>query len=212
MALPQFPSLYATFFTRATAPYRRRAVAAVALVNYLVVCLGVPLPSPHAAPPPGVRYPCENHHCGCPTAEACWRHCCCMTMQQKLAWARENHVEVPAFVWELIAQGETEKAPRHACCCHAAAAPQKASCCYCAHEAPSRLSQSTHRMGWLVYLEQQRCHGCDYNGLTVPWALPLVPPAAESPLDRACGPVFPRILRIIRPEAIAPPDPPPRAV
>ena len=45
------------------------------IVDYLTATFGFPLPSlpgkDHSQ-----RYTCENHPCGCRSAEDCWRHCC----------------------------------------------------------------------------------------------------------------------------------------
>jgi hypothetical protein len=54
------------------------------LCAYLAATTGLPLPA-------GVRkdtsqpYPCQNHPCGCKSAEECWRHCCCMSVEER--WA-----------------------------------------------------------------------------------------------------------------------------
>lgn len=73
----------------------RRACAAVALVAYLVATIGFPVPA--AAKGSGVPFPCQNHPCGCRSAEQCWRSCCCLTAEERWAWARENHVEPPPY-------------------------------------------------------------------------------------------------------------------
>ena len=85
----------------------RRAQAAArwtALAIYLFLSLGIQLPLP-AAKTSGEPYPCMNHPCGCATAEQCWRHCCCTTLEQRLAWARENHVTPPISRWPSAAHG-----------------------------------------------------------------------------------------------------------
>jgi hypothetical protein len=70
--------------------------AGVALVAYLIAAVGFPIP---AAPlkTGGVAYPCQNHPCGCQSAEQCWRSCCCFTVEERWAWARANNVEPPAY-------------------------------------------------------------------------------------------------------------------
>ncbi len=74
----------------------RRCTRWAALVAYLTLALGVQLPMP-AATTSDELYPCKGHPCGCATAEQCWRHCCCTTLEQRLAWARENYVTPPDF-------------------------------------------------------------------------------------------------------------------
>jgi hypothetical protein len=77
-------------------------VRVLALLQFLVLSLGVPLPSPanSASDRSGERYPCQGSACGCSTAAKCWTACCCMTNQQKLLWARENGITPPSYVLE----------------------------------------------------------------------------------------------------------------
>jgi hypothetical protein len=63
---------------------------------YLFLSLGIQLPAP-VAKKSDQPYPCMNHPCGCASAEQCWRHCCCTTLEQRLAWAREHHVRPPNY-------------------------------------------------------------------------------------------------------------------
>ena len=50
-------------------------------------------------------FPCMNSPCGCRDADQCWRHCCCHSLAERLAWVRENHVEPPD---EVIAEAKAE--------------------------------------------------------------------------------------------------------
>lgn len=43
-------------------------------------------------------FPCQNRPCGCRSASQCWEKCCCFSDEQKVAWAKANHVKVPEFV------------------------------------------------------------------------------------------------------------------
>jgi hypothetical protein len=65
--------------------------------GYLWLALGVPLPL-SSAKPSGEAYPCRDHLCGCGSAEECWRHCCCLSLVEKLTWAREHQVNPPIYV------------------------------------------------------------------------------------------------------------------
>src|SRR5215467_15256496 len=33
----------------------------------------------------------------CQSAEQCWQNCCCMTLEERLIWARQNHVRPPNY-------------------------------------------------------------------------------------------------------------------
>ena len=100
----------------------RSAIALLLAVNHAVIALGLPLPMPSARPPASAdeMFPCMYCSCGCRTAEQCWRNCCCYTMTQKLAWAKEHGVEPPAFV-RAAAEKEAELA--------AAASPAEPKAC-----------------------------------------------------------------------------------
>ncbi len=68
-------------------------------------------------------FPCMFSRCGCQSAEQCWRGCCCQSLSERLAWARKNNVEPPAFVLERtaddkpVAANEPAKAGDDQRCC-----------------------------------------------------------------------------------------------
>src|SRR5947209_7307476 len=35
-------------------------------------------------------FPCMDRPCGCQSADECWHHCCCTTLDERLAWAHEH--------------------------------------------------------------------------------------------------------------------------
>jgi hypothetical protein len=81
----------------------RRAFTGVALIAYLAAALGFPLPAV-AAKDRSVPFPCMDHACGCLNAEQCWRHCCCFTPEQKLAWAAAHGIVPPPHAEQPDAQ------------------------------------------------------------------------------------------------------------
>jgi hypothetical protein len=117
--------------------WRRRfgglAVGIVTLLAY--VCASFPvLPSAqwlYRASPWHERFPCEDHACGCMSAEECWNHCCCMTPEQRLAWAEANHVQPPPSARGMLraaALARAEHALSGGCpLCRAAAAARQAN-------------------------------------------------------------------------------------
>ena len=114
--------------------WQRRPLVALALAAYLTSTVGIPLPA-DSGKQHGVAYPCQHHRCGCLSAAECWDHCCCYTPRQKLAWARENHVDPPA---RLVAQVAADSL-------HASAAepPETKSIC-CARRATQDVSSHDH--------------------------------------------------------------------
>lgn len=74
---------------------RQGLALAVALLLGAPLWFGVPsaavTPKKDASRP----FPCQNRPCGCMTAEACWKQCCCFSKREKLEWARRNGVAPP---------------------------------------------------------------------------------------------------------------------
>ena len=73
----------------------------------------------------GKPFPCQQRPCGCLTYEQCWAgDCCCFTLSQKIAWARENGEEVPSIAVAKAGESEIEE-ETPPCCCE----KKKPSCC-----------------------------------------------------------------------------------
>jgi hypothetical protein len=77
--------------------FRRRLCAGCTLFAYLVTALNLPLPAAAVRKDASQPFPCQNHPCGCQTAEECWRHCCCFSAEERWAWARAHNVEPPSY-------------------------------------------------------------------------------------------------------------------
>jgi hypothetical protein len=76
-------------------PVRNLGVG-LALVAYLAASLGFALPIP-TRKPRGQPFPCQDHACGCRSAEECWRHCCCFSPTERLAWSQAQGIDPPAY-------------------------------------------------------------------------------------------------------------------
>jgi hypothetical protein len=105
----------------------QRPFSWLALSTYLVSAVGLPLPASFKKQR-NEAYPCMHHACGCLSASECWDHCCCFSAAEKLAWAREHHVEPPAQLLSTIAllasvgidaSAKEPAAQRAATCCDA---------------------------------------------------------------------------------------------
>ena len=102
-------------------------------VWFAALSFGIPLPAPPVAAVSSEAYPCMDHRCGCRDAEHCWRSCCCMTREQKFAWAVEHGVRPPPSFFAGGTPGPVEVKPQ-SCCArreHIASCCEKkvASCC-----------------------------------------------------------------------------------
>ena len=106
---------------RSWQPSVRRLFTGLVLIAYLITAVGLPLPA-IAGKDCSEPFPCQNHACGCQSAEQCWRHCCCFSPEEKLAWAIANRVAVPAYAepvrvhgWQTVRLGDQAKAGHKRC-------------------------------------------------------------------------------------------------
>src|SRR5690606_26972742 len=91
--------------------YLRLSIVAISLVAHFGASVGFPVPEMTRAKS-SVPFPCQHHRCGCLSPEQCWKDCCCMTHQEKLAWAKKNNITPPDYVL-----AEAKKPPKAASCC-----------------------------------------------------------------------------------------------
>lgn len=158
---------------------------------YLVVALEIPLPV-FVHKSDGQPFPCQDHPCGCQTAEQCWSHCCCFTAEERWEWARAHHIEPPAYAekpkepenaggWNTVklrdrARGATEAKN----CCSAKTA--HASCCQATAKSPEKKSSpSEGRTRWTTALNAWRCQGQATLWVSLGSVLPIFPRAAWIP-------------------------------
>ncbi len=200
---------------------RQRIARWAAAVAYIYLALGIPLPIPVGAAP-GETYPCMNHRCGCLSAEQCWHNCCCLSLFDKLVWARENHVTPPDYV---LAEAELRGIQWHAFCLHACD-ETNSTCACCAHHAAAGPETSCGKSGCtksseiavcarqsrpargIVLIEALKCSGAGetWHGMSVS----LSPPPevsfsfADDHIERTCS-SSPRLLTISFPPDLPPP-------
>lgn len=149
----------------------RRVSAAIVLAAYLGVALGFPSPAPPRKRSV-VSFPCQDHACGCHTAEECSDHCCCFTPSQRRAWAREHHVEPPAST--DFREGAVDESAPHECCpghddsgCHG----EGGACC----------SAGSRPVAWVLGVQAQRCRGVSTFWITTGAVLPPIPALVRDP-------------------------------
>jgi hypothetical protein len=189
------------------------ALVGAALVGFVIANLGLPLIVPAvgvasdgsggAAKDKSVPFPCQDRPCGCMSADACMRSCCCFTAEERLAWFRARNITpIP----ELIAAAKSEgHSDAHGECVHCVKVEQKPAargCCTTKQSNPAvcdaqavtvvsavnspavpvdeSLSSEGERKGWRVVIVigsfAAKCHGMG------PWSVTGVlgvPPSAE---------------------------------
>lgn len=159
----------------------RRVVAATLLAAFVAASLGIAVPVVVNKISHEI-YPCMNCPCGCVSAEACWRDCCCYTQQQKLDWAREHGVAPPAFV---VAAAQQESQETTSCCCKRDVPPccSKKASCYSKPTQPqtAQCCQKNSRdqpIRRIVLIDVLRCQGLTSQ-------LTLLPPCVMPPMLEA---------------------------
>lgn len=96
----------------------RRPIAIVVLLAY-ALAVGVVVVPVIPDKSPETPFPCENHACGCCSAEQCWKSCCCFTREQKIAWAKVNNVVVPYHLLgeESVVAEKSQSNEHEGLCC-----------------------------------------------------------------------------------------------
>ena len=174
---------------------RTRLTAAVALLAYLAASFGLPVPAPAAPKDRSRPYPCMDNPCGCSCAEECWRHCCCMTPEERWAWAEAHNVQPPDYAERPAAddRGNTTSGD---------AGAEHAGCPHCRRAASQRGSL------WGLAVAPLSCRG------TTQWVVSGVVPAPDSARPDESSPVAAERLAVadVAPRRLsqAPPLPPPR--
>ncbi|MFO0938964.1 MAG: hypothetical protein U0798_20870 [Gemmataceae bacterium] len=127
---------------------------------YLLASTGFPIPSHRASASKDLSrpFPCMNNPCGCQTYEECWAgDCCCSTLAEKLAWARENHIIPPESATRLALLSCDQNDPE---CQNCAAKSSNKTCCEkTEHKADNQ------RFKMVIGLFAQKCKGQTAAGL-----------------------------------------------
>lgn len=170
--------------------------AGLALLSYSLTGLGIPLPATNIKDH-SIHFPCEDHACGCQSAEQCWQHCCCFSAEERWAWARSHHVEPPAYAERP--HGEQTVHAHPTLCCHD-------------HQShPTKVAQAKPHpsVRWVLGLSALQCSGLTTSWISLGALAPPPPVIRWSPCLLPAGWVLPAELFPFT-LAICPLDPPPR--
>lgn len=200
---------------------RYRLCVMGACFAYLLTALEIPLPAAihkDASQP----FPCQDHPCGCRTAEQCWANCCCFTPEQRWAWARAHHVEPPAYAekpapkpaeqpaaggWNTVKLRDLDRGATAKSCCRAKGEPS--SCCRPTQRSANSSPPKSGGFGSTTTLAVWSCQG--YSTLWVSAGAVLIVPPFTSSLPH-CPPSSRVCLLWVQLDTVPsiPPDPPPR--
>lgn len=112
-----------------------KALVGAALLGFVTANLGLPLIVP-ASPlasqdaatggkDKSIPFPCQDRPCGCLSADACMRSCCCFSAQERLAWFRAHNITpLPELIAAAEAAGHVQT--------HEACAKTADACAHCA--------------------------------------------------------------------------------
>lgn len=197
---------------------RQRLAVAGTFFAYLIATLGLPLPAT-VHKDASQSFPCQDHPCGCQTAEQCWRNCCCFTPEERWAWARAHNVQPPAYAekpvekpvahgWNTVKRRDRgPEATAAKSCCRAKA--EHASCCQPEGCRSAQPSSSSGSYRWVTSLHVWRCQGYSTLWISAGAVLPIPPRAAWIP---DCSPPARLCFFSESTDSVpsTPPDPPPR--
>ncbi|HLN26651.1 MAG TPA: hypothetical protein VK395_02840 [Gemmataceae bacterium] len=198
---------------------RHRLCAAVTLLSYLVATLGLPLPA-FAKRDAGQPFPCQNHPCGCQSAEQCWQHCCCFTPEERWAWAREHEVEPPAYAekprglaWNNVRlrdqAGVEATQPAKSCCSNH---EERRPCCQKDSDHSTKPTSPEGKSSpWFAGIAARHCQGLATLWISVGAVLFMPPTNGLSAVWLTVSRVRP-VNEIGWNVRLSPPAPPPRLV
>jgi hypothetical protein len=192
-----------------------RITATVALVGQLFGMFGGVIPVRAARDAHSrIAFPCQDRHCGCRTAESCWKgDCCCFTLAQKAKWAEERGIEPPPHVRALLMPREQRKSEPPCCASRRSTERGLRPTCVTRHDSPEPQRHLEHHR-WVLRLEWQiaakQCRGEDDKGFID--TEPAIPPSTPTPLLDRATPTMLVDGRVIQSHVLPsrPPLPPPR--
>jgi hypothetical protein len=169
---------------------RRRLCAACTLVAYLAASLGLPLPAGAMAKDGGRAFPCQQHACGCRTAEQCWSRCCCFSPEQRWTWAETQDVQPPSYAEKPATTSwrSVRKRDQGQNCC-SKSRPASPTCQTCPETQPSPKPESpkqappakSDKFRWVLGMSALACQGATTLWVTTASVLPAAPPVTWTP-------------------------------
>lgn len=192
-----------TLNTRLTTWNFRRAASLLALVGVVVSSLGIGF-VPASKQDSSQAFPCQGGSCGCQSATQCWQSCCCTSVAERIAWAKENDVTPPSFLRDLLAAANDSLLAVESmdCCSHLAVEDGTAASC-------TESDDLELSVGFVLLSDLSRCRGLAKYlaifGAAICEPLADLPRSALKPIAWLCS--FDELFESPSP---SPPTPPPR--
>ncbi len=189
---------------------RRCLIVGLVFASYVTAALGIPCPS-SVHKDTRVPFPCQNRPCGCQNAEQCWKHCCCFTAEEKLAWASAHQVEPPTSAQPR--EPQPQAAHESSCCCSGTCeleTPEASTPPAAPPSTHERPSSPTPAGSWVLGMMARQCQEYGSSWLTSQPAVPP-PPFLSWSQDRVSSDWFPPTPSLLRSLATPPASPPPRS-
>jgi len=211
----------------------RRLVSLLVLVSFCASFVPLPVASRSSIEKDqSTPYPCQNRPCGCRSAEACWKSCCCFTNREKLAWAEANRVVPPTYVIAAAAKESADAVCKSGGCCskqkpavlqEIVVTDLKAKrCCSSSNHSDShsgkvsnsktvsKTSDEEDETVFVIGVLVQKCQGQGLFWNSLPWAILSEVQAIVTSAEPV---LWARPTSMLVPaRAVEPPEPPPRVV
>ena len=199
-------------------PKPRQLLGFVLFCAQIFNAVGLPLPNSFADNSKELArpFPCQNRPCGCQTYDQCWAGaCCCFTLDEKVAWAKDNGIIPPLSAVQTLAATQSKPQASEQCpsCCE-----ESSSCCKTeVHNPPEECpacekhSPVTGKISyrWVLGVAVLKCHGHGFGFLSHTPALPLSLPTLLREFPPFLGYVRSTSILLVE-RKLEPESPPPR--
>jgi len=120
-----------------TLSVRSRLIRFVALLHYVFLATGMPLPI-RAEKDASTPFPCLSRGCSCRTAEQCAKSCCCFSQSEQIEWYRERGLRPPPTFDEHPTDVAPSRSPIRTkkSCCSTERPKTDSDCCKSASPQP----------------------------------------------------------------------------
>jgi len=158
------------------------------LVLVAVCAASLPLPVPVVASSykdRSIPFPCQDHPCGCRNALQCWTSCGCLSMAEKLSWAKTRGITPPSFVDAKATTKSACCSSKTKSCCSEKSSASSHACQQCestkrSPKPAATMAKESPRRIVLLTSYIAKCGGHDSLIASLPWSIIAKPFALVS--------------------------------